>query len=667
VPIIAASTVELARTRQGQGHRAARVRLVSTGEDGWLTGDLGVRRFKPEGGRGRDLQRGELVEVFWPPQPGHRANPAGPTEPAPRRVIDGLLTLASQHPELRGLSRFFAVQERDLAAAWVRHGPPELREAPATAEAFTGGGLYSLALHCEGADVWEVCEIDADAVATLQSDLYPTARVCDATEWEPPPGLDLLTGGPPCQPWSKGGTALGPDDARNFYPRLVGWVERARPRVFAFENSDKITTNPRFRAYFDEWWAAMRAVGYEGVTWVLNAADFGSPQARKRAWVVGWPIGAAWGELLREPPPKTHGRPGSAAVERRELLPWTGAFDRLTSGCCGGYGLFDCKWLNNAWSRCETCFGAMGAYPANYEPASMTDDEEVAAHRLPYLAQLKGGRPRVFSHPPTPGGVAEAFDAIPRGNRVSGWLSPALVKNMQKGAPYGLITTDATPRATDVDRDDPEQMEAYLRTLRRIAPRSAGKLMDVPAWYEFWDRRRSGPESVARRQAAYRQIGNGITVNMGRVVARRIFAALGYSVPIKGSPAAEGRHGYWPMDTVDPCARFPGILGYPGGSHWPGSVPDKVDVDRWQRPLDGPEDWMRLQGEGEAASAGYAAWGGQEDTYQLDPDWRPAAADDHPPGFPDYYYFLQWLSGEDESLIEHFEDAWREAGFELGL
>ena len=91
-----------------------------------------------------------------------------------------------------------------------------------------------------------------------------------------------------------------------------------------------------------------------------------------------------------------------------ELLPWTRAFDRLVSGCCGGYGLFDCQNVNNAGGACETCFGAMGSYPANYEPSTMTDANEYTEENQEYMAKVletkgKGGRvrrqPRAFKNP----------------------------------------------------------------------------------------------------------------------------------------------------------------------------------------------------------------------------------------------------------------------------
>jgi len=440
---------------------------------------------------------------------------------------------------------------------------------------------------------------------------------------------------------------------------LIGWTAKARPRVVAWENSDKIATRPEFIEYFKWWWGEMDKIGYEGTTLVLNAADYGTPQARKRAWVIAWPKGAPWGEALRSGPPATHGHPGSVEVQQRQLLPWTRAFDRLVSGCCGGYGLFDCRHLNNANSACETCFGAMGAYPANYRKTTLTDDAEIAEKRLPYLLQRRKNdpRPRVFAHPPVPGS-AEAWDSLAlRDRRVSGYLAPALVKNLARGAPYGLITTDQTPRATDIDRDDDEAMMAYLSTLKRIAPRSAAKLMDVPNWVDFGHT--GDPDDATRgRNAAYRQIGNGIAVNMGRAVAQHILRALGYIVPLPGSESAQGRSGYWPMDTVNPCARFPGILGYPGGSHWPGSVPNKSvsGLERFQRPLDQPEQWLDQKAQQSLAEEGYDAWGGPQDRFQLDLDWRPAGPRDYPPGFPDFEYFKQWVFGESSELIDYFEE-----------
>ena len=532
------------------------------------------------------------------------------------------------------------------------------RRHPKAAEAFTGGGLFDLALVAEGWDVIEVCEYNAPAVETLKLQLHPDAKVCNARHWRPPRGLDLLTGGPPCQPFSKGGKQRGADDDLNFYPDLISWIGDARPRVFAFENSDEITSVPRFIAYMDWWWGEISKQGYEGVVWVLNAADFGSPQNRLRAWVVGWPKGARWGETLRSSPPVTHGRPGTARVVSGELLPWTRAFDRLVSGCCGGYGLFDCQNVNNAGGACETCFGAMGAYPSNYEPSTMTDANEYTVENQEYMGKIletksKGKvrrQPRAFKNPQTPWS-AEAWDELGiKDRRITGYLSPVMAKNLVKGVPYGLIATDDTPRRTSFDKNDPDAMRAYVDTLKFLSPRTAAKLMDVPNWYNF----------AGSRQRAYEQIGNGITVNMGRAVARHILTALGYPTPLPGTPGATHLGGFWPMEAVDGCAWFPGILGYPGGSHIPGSVVND-NPDLRQRPLDQPEDWAAQRGEAVVAQEGWEAWG-PDDVYRHDWDWRPRRASDHPPGFPDDHYFWQWVEGEDPEVLEHYRRIYAELG-----
>lgn len=527
----------------------------------------------------------------------------------------------------------------------IRQQPP--RPAPRVAEAFAGGGLYALALRAEGWEAAERCELNPAAVATLQLH-YGGTPICDAMEWTPPTGLDLLTGGPPCQPWTNAGDMRGPDDPRNFYPRLVRWIRDSQPRVFAWENSAKVATVPRYQAYFRDWWAQVRAVGYEGTTWVLNAADYGSPQARLRAWTVGWPVGSKWGELLGTPPPLTHGRPGSAAVEAGQLLPWTRAFDRIIGGCCGRYGLHDCRNTCNYSGACETCVGVMGELPANYAPASRVDASELSAEAQAYLARHKRARPRVLAHPPIPG-AAEAWDELDIDDpRVTGYLSPATVANLRRGVPYGLIATDETPRLADVDRDSPEQMAEYLGSLRRLSPRTAARLMDVPNWYDF-----AGSQS-----AAYQQIGNGITVNMGRAVARHVLQALGRATPLPGSPSAQGRWGLWPIDAVDPCARFPGIQGYPG-THWVGSVPEKADFDPFARPLPDRRAWEASRETQARALEATARW---TNGYEPDPNWRPSSAQEPPPGFPDFPYFLQWLSGESPETIAYYRPLYAAVG-----
>ncbi|WP_081909080.1 DNA cytosine methyltransferase [Deinococcus sp. YIM 77859] len=137
-------------------------------------------------------------------------------------------------------------------------------------------------------------------------------------------GVDLVSGGPPCQPFSVGGKHAGYNDTRDMFPQAVRAVREARPRAFIFENV-KGLTRQTFRNYFEyirlqlqypeitrrngEEWPEHLArleqhhlsgnrdgLTYRVVTEVLQAADFGVPQKRERVFFVGFrrDLGVDW-------------------------------------------------------------------------------------------------------------------------------------------------------------------------------------------------------------------------------------------------------------------------------------------------------------------------------------------------------------------------------------
>ena len=62
--------------------------------------------------------------------------------------------------------------------------------------------------------------------------------------------LDLISGGPPCQPFSLGGRPRPYDDARDMFPQAVRAVREARPKAFVFENV-KGFMRASFQNYFE--------------------------------------------------------------------------------------------------------------------------------------------------------------------------------------------------------------------------------------------------------------------------------------------------------------------------------------------------------------------------------------------------------------------------------
>lgn len=154
---------------------------------------------------------------------------------------------------------------------------------------FCGAGGLSLGLEAAGVKVVAGVEVDPDAAATW-SFCHPGAQMahCDAKRapWRRFDGVDLVVGGPPCQPWSTGGLRRGQLDCRDGWPTFLEALECLRPVAFLAENVAGLTEG----AMRPRWWSLLgqfAELGYTVSAKVVNAADFGVPQKRRRCIVVG--------------------------------------------------------------------------------------------------------------------------------------------------------------------------------------------------------------------------------------------------------------------------------------------------------------------------------------------------------------------------------------------
>lgn len=98
--------------------------------------------------------------------------------------------------------------------------------------------------------------------------------------------MDLIAGGPPCQPFSVGGLRKANADARDMIPEFIRCLRECQPEAFIVENVPGLVQK-QTRHYFDSILAALSNCGYR-LNWaVLNAADYGVPQKRKRLFILG--------------------------------------------------------------------------------------------------------------------------------------------------------------------------------------------------------------------------------------------------------------------------------------------------------------------------------------------------------------------------------------------
>jgi DNA (cytosine-5)-methyltransferase 1 len=139
--------------------------------------------------------------------------------------------------------------------------------------------------------------------------------------------LDLLWASPSCteHSYAKGGRAVD-DQKRVTAWCIVRWIEALRPRAVIVENVKQFANwapldakrrpiRSREGETFDAWCNAIRSLGYSLDHAVLNAADYGDPQTRRRLFVI-----AMRGRRRISWPMPTHARNG-----RGGLKPWVSA------------------------------------------------------------------------------------------------------------------------------------------------------------------------------------------------------------------------------------------------------------------------------------------------------------------------------------------------------
>ena len=185
---------------------------------------------------------------------------------------------------------------------------------------FAGAGGLSLGLKAAGWEVAAAIEFDEQAVETHRRNFSGVEHLaCDvrAIDFKRFAGIDLIAGGPPCQPFSVSGKRLGATDLRDMVPEFVRAVREARPRAFLMENVAGLAAE-RFNGYLLGQVSTLHALGYAVFSKVLTAADFGVAQNRRRLFLIGIRADQRGGAFTY--PAATHGLPDLPHVTVQQAL-----------------------------------------------------------------------------------------------------------------------------------------------------------------------------------------------------------------------------------------------------------------------------------------------------------------------------------------------------------
>jgi DNA (cytosine-5)-methyltransferase 1 len=378
-----------------------------------------------------------------------------------------------------------------------------------TIELFAGGGGLALGLHDAGFTPVAVVERDSDSCITLRENWHRAMgsnlrlfdkdiRHVDLTQWQD--RVDLVSGGPPCQPFSIGGKHQGYRDDRDMFPHAVHVVRTVRPKAFIFENVRGLLRKS-FAKYFSYVILQLQypeIVRREGRSWSehlatleehhtagpehglryrvvfqkVNAADFGVPQHRERVVIVGfrWDIQEPWSF-----PQPTHSPDALQAA----------------------------KWINGVyWDEHHIPRARRPAPPASIQRTL------AAIETLPFAARWRTVRDALVGLPDP---------EAPEASRIPNHKFQPGARKYPGHTGSELDWPGKTLKAGGHGVPGGENMLAFSDgSVRYFTVRESARLQTFPDWYLF-------PSSWTE---SMRQIGNAVPVTMARVVAATVANTL---------------------------------------------------------------------------------------------------------------------------------------------
>ena len=394
------------------------------------------------------------------------------------------------------------------AEALVRYAAAEkARGARLAADLFCGAGGLSMGLEAAGYRVVLAVDHDVEAVEThrhhhggltVDWDLGDPDRVVQVAGLVRELRVELLAGGPPCQPFSKAGRSMirhqvrtgerpAHDERRDLWRSFLEVVRLARPPAVVMENVPDMALDREmfiFRAMVHE----LEGLGYGVEAQMVDTWRYGVPQFRQRLIIVALVDGAAFTWPAEVP-------------------------DRVTVWNAIG----DLPQVEGGW-RPEG--GAEGWAPY---PGSVSDFQHRMRAGVP-----DAERDRLYDHitRPVRPDDAVAFELMDSATRYS-----QLPQEMRRyrhdifDDKYKRLDENGLSRTITAHIAKDGYWYIHPRQNRTLTVREAARLQTFPDWFRF-----AGPPS-----AAFRQIGNAVPPLLGEHLGRAVRSSLGADRPAVAS------------------------------------------------------------------------------------------------------------------------------------
>jgi DNA (cytosine-5)-methyltransferase 1 len=338
---------------------------------------------------------------------------------------------------------------------------------------FAGVGGLSYGFMLAGAEVVIANEID-ESIAYSYTQNHPGTKMINADitqlDIEKTFGaykgkIDIVIGGPPCQGFSQKGSRKTINDPRNFLFRYYfDVVNFLRPQYFLMENVPNLLTTEN-GLFKNEIIMLFSNIGYSLDCKVENAADFGVPQVRRRAMILG--------------------KRGNIALE----LPMGNA-NKVS--------------INDAISDLAYLKSGEGSEESEYKKAAETDYQKLMRNKTNYLHNHV-----VTRHSKE---AIEKLKMIPVGMGKEVLPPEMLTKSIYSGTWSRMIGDDQSVTIT-TRFDTPSSGRFTHPTLNRcITVREAARIQSFPDDFIFY----------GKKSSQMKQVGNAVPPLLGKAVAEVI-------------------------------------------------------------------------------------------------------------------------------------------------
>lgn len=276
-------------------------------------------------------------------------------------------------------------------------------------------------------------------------------------------GVNMIIGGPPCQGFSMKGKKLGLKDPRNFlFLEYYDLVKRISPEIFIIENVKALVSSAD--GYFlKEIIELFSDLGYK-INWtILKASDFGVPQRRERAFIIGSKSG---------------------------VVPFPEKLNKIVTV---EDAISDLRYLSSG---------------------EISNGEYINGAKTQYQKLMRRKSSKLYNHEST----SHSLDAVKRmsmipikGNKFD--LPESMRTNQKFHTTWSRLHWDKVSPTIDTRFDTPSNGQNIHPELNRaITPREAARIQSFPDAFEF----------VGRKTEICKQIGNAVPPLLAKAIADSI-------------------------------------------------------------------------------------------------------------------------------------------------